>query len=121
VDTPRLDTVSCYDDSEPNWNEQPYFTKVEQRRGRRGWHIRAEHNGLDAQYDPERFAASPGSRRSGNATKQFLACLASQGNRVVLSGTGGDEVLGGVPTPVPELADLLASGQLSKTKALLGH
>jgi len=35
-------------------------------------------------------------------------CLASQGNRVVLSGIGGDEVMGGVPTPTPEFADLLA-------------
>jgi asparagine synthase (glutamine-hydrolysing) len=34
--------------------------------------------------------------------------MASQGNRVVLSGIGGDEVLGGVPTPTPELKDLLA-------------
>jgi asparagine synthase (glutamine-hydrolysing) len=32
---------------------------------------------------------------------------------VLLQGTGGDEVLGGVPTPLPELADLLASGRLS--------
>jgi asparagine synthase (glutamine-hydrolysing) len=34
--------------------------------------------------------------------------MASQGNRVVLSGIGGDEVMGGVPTPAPELEDLLA-------------
>jgi asparagine synthase (glutamine-hydrolysing) len=34
--------------------------------------------------------------------------MASQGNRVILSGIGGDEVTGGVPTPVPELEDLLA-------------
>jgi asparagine synthase (glutamine-hydrolysing) len=36
--------------------------------------------------------------------------MTSQGNRVVLSGTGGDEVMGGVPTPTPELEDLLARG-----------
>ena len=39
ADTPRLDTISYYDDSEPNWNERPYFTKVEEKRGRMGWHI----------------------------------------------------------------------------------
>jgi asparagine synthase (glutamine-hydrolysing) len=27
AETPRLDTISFYDDSEPNWNERPYFTK----------------------------------------------------------------------------------------------
>jgi asparagine synthase (glutamine-hydrolysing) len=36
--------------------------------------------------------------------------MTSQGNRVVLSGIGGDEVMGGVPTPTPELEDLLARG-----------
>src|SRR5258708_1192625 len=34
--------------------------------------------------------------------------MTSQGSHVVLSGIGGDEVLGGVPTPTPELEDLLA-------------
>jgi len=37
--------------------------------------------------------------------------MASQGNRVVLSGIGGDEVTGGVPTPTPELEDLLVRGR----------
>jgi asparagine synthase (glutamine-hydrolysing) len=36
--------------------------------------------------------------------------MTSQGNRVVLSGIGGDEVTGGVPTPIPELENLLARG-----------
>jgi asparagine synthase (glutamine-hydrolysing) len=38
--------------------------------------------------------------------------MASQGNRVVLSGIGGDEVMGGVPTPTPELENLLARAEL---------
>ena len=38
-ETPRLDTLSYYDDSEPNWNERPYFTQVEEKRGRHGCHI----------------------------------------------------------------------------------
>jgi len=38
-EAPRLDTISWYDDSEPNWNERPYFTKIEEQRGRRGWQI----------------------------------------------------------------------------------
>ena len=38
-------------------------------------------------------------------------CITSQGNRVVLSGIGGDEVTGGVPTPVAELQDLFAKGE----------
>src|SRR5258706_8761259 len=39
AETPRLDTVSYFDDSEPNWNERPYFTKVEEKSCRIGCHI----------------------------------------------------------------------------------
>jgi asparagine synthase (glutamine-hydrolysing) len=38
--------------------------------------------------------------------------LCTNGNRVLLSGIGGDEVLGGAPCPTPQLADLLAGGRL---------
>ena len=110
AETPRLDTLSYYNDSEPNWNERPYFTKVEEKRGRTGTHIDAgaqEKTTLDSENG--RFAATPGS--GGKSGERFAACLASQGSRVVLSGIGGDEVTGGVPTPIPELADLLARGQ----------
>src|SRR5207248_3141132 len=35
-------------------------------------------------------------------------------HRVVLSGMGGDEILGGVTSPVPELADLLAGVHITE-------
>jgi asparagine synthetase B (glutamine-hydrolysing) len=35
------------------------------------------------------------------------------GYRVILSGIGGDEVLGGVSTPLPELAAYLVTGKWS--------
>jgi asparagine synthase (glutamine-hydrolysing) len=114
-ETQRLDTVSYYDDSEPNWNECPYFTKVEEKRGRTGCHIDVspvQQIGFEPS-DNDRFAATPGSGggRPSKASRQFAACVSSQGNRVVLSGIGGDEVTGAVPTPTPELEDLLARGQ----------
>jgi asparagine synthase (glutamine-hydrolysing) len=113
ADTPRLDTVSYYDDSEPNWNERPYFTKIEQKRGRSGRHIDVSSRHLQAEYRNERMACAPGSSdRFTHTAKQVADVIATQGNRVVLSGIGGDEVLGGVPTPIPELADLLARGRL---------
>jgi asparagine synthase (glutamine-hydrolysing) len=118
---PRLDTLSYYDDSEPNWNERPYFTRVEEKRRRRGWHI-------------DLSVERPGSLVPGNACfvttpsavispgrihDEFRQCLFSQGDRVVLSGIGGDEVMGGVPTPTPELADLVSSGCLKLLAARL--
>jgi asparagine synthase (glutamine-hydrolysing) len=116
AETPRLDTVSYYDDSEPNWNEQPYFKKVEERRGRIGCHISLSPKpSLLTGYGCGRFALTPASStHPTESAKQFSACLLAQGARVLLSGVGGDEALGGVPTPTPELATLLAEFQLHK-------
>jgi asparagine synthase (glutamine-hydrolysing) len=109
-----LDTVSYYDDSEPNWNERPYFTKVEEKRGRIGCHIdTSSADTFECQLENEHFAAIPSSgKRLNSAAKQFADFLVSSGNRVLLSGIGGDEVIGGVPTPTPELGNLLTRVQL---------
>jgi asparagine synthase (glutamine-hydrolysing) len=118
-ETPRLDTLSYYDDSEPSWNEKPYFGQIEQGRGRTGCHIDvSSRNAFLCDFETHRLAATPGSGgRPSESAKQFIHCMASQGSRVLLSGIGGDEVTGGVPTPVPQLADLLASARLR----LLAH
>jgi asparagine synthase (glutamine-hydrolysing) len=115
AETPRLDTLSYYDDSEPNWNERPYFTKVEEKRGRTGWHINVAlhqepgpHSNSD--FPSQSSFAAPG--LDGRSLPEDRMCLMSQQNRVVLSGIGGDEVMGGAPTPIPELQDLLTQGQL---------
>jgi len=116
AETPRLDTISYYDDTEPNWNERPYFTKVEEWRGRTGCHIDLSKSGaFDFVFERPSFALAPGSEhRADDANCKFAACLISGGHRAVLSGTGGDEVTGGVPTPMPELADLLARAHFQK-------
>jgi len=122
ADTPRLDTISWYDDScdhiEPDTNERRYFTKVEEKRGRSGYHIdlRFLKKGADSQksfsseFDNDRFAAIPCPNMALSETfKQYAAHMLSQGHRVTLSGIGGDEVTSGdVPTPTPELQNLLA-------------
>ena len=114
AECPRLDTISFYDDSEPNWNERPYFTKVEEKRGRTGWHINVGQPDLPKTTEPDPypdyspFAPMPGV--NGRTAPTYRACLTSQANRVVLSGIGGDEVMGGVPTAAPEFQDLLARG-----------
>ena len=114
--TSRLDTVSYYSDDEPSWNDRPYFTRVETQRGRAGCHIDVGQQYLLAfQLQTEGFAATPASRRRPTqATRQFGDCLSSRGSRVLLVGTGGDEVTGGVPTPIPELADLLTTFQFQR-------
>jgi asparagine synthase (glutamine-hydrolysing) len=113
ADAPGLETVSYFDESEPNWNERSFFSIVEQYRARQGTHIDVcPDRSVLLDYDHEHFPAVPGAGvRPNTATRQFQACLRTHGARVVLSGIGGDEVLGGVPAPVGELADLLVTGQ----------
>ncbi|MGB8062254.1 MAG: asparagine synthase-related protein [Candidatus Sulfotelmatobacter sp.] len=117
ADTPRLDTLSYYNDSEPNWNERPYFTKVEEKRGRTGHHIDIgldESSACGIEIEDDRFMAAPGSygRHAPKSAREYVVWLASSGYRVVLSGIGGDEVTGGVPSPAPELGDLLTRARI---------
>jgi asparagine synthase (glutamine-hydrolysing) len=112
-DAPQLDTISYYDDAEPNWNERPYFASVEQRRGRKGCHLSAALPPAAVTH-PHRseFRATPTSRGSSSQpANPFADYFVRRNSRVLLSGIGGDEVLGGVPTPIPELADLLTGGK----------
>lgn len=115
AETPRLDTVSYFDDSEPNWNEQPYFTLVENLRGRQGLHIDF------GPEDPFRQGSDAGCSeflpvgcRFIKGRDEFAAFLAARKSRVLLSGIGGDEVTGGNPSPLPELADLLRTLQIGR-------
>ena len=110
----KLSTISYFNDREPNWNEHPYFTAVEQRRGSRGHHVSlGRQSPFQVEVGIDRFAATPSAMSFEGPLKTGLAeCMQSCGSRVLLSGIGGDEVLGGVPTPVPELADLLMRARI---------
>ena len=106
----EFETVSYYDNSEPNWNELPYLSAVEEKLGKKGHHIDV---GLQNpfQSDPEcvQLLTSPlAAEFSKDVHDQFQAAMLSTGSRVLLTGTGGDEITGGVPTPLPELQNLLA-------------
>ena len=111
---PLVHTVSYYSDNEPNWNEKPFFTAVEQRRGKVGLHIDVGSASPELfDHNEDCFSSVPDTQlMSGEARKSFDSHIALNGYRVLLCGIGGDEVLGGVPTPIPELADLLAGGRL---------
>jgi asparagine synthase (glutamine-hydrolysing) len=112
---PRLDTISYYNDFDPILNERPYFTKVEERRGRVGCHIDlSTQRSLEFDFESDRFAPTPSyGICESELLQRYEAYMRSQGHRVVLCGIGGDEALGGgVPTPRPELQDLLARARL---------
>jgi len=126
AETPRLDTISYYDDSydhiELDWNEYPYLRKVEIQRGATGYHINirelkskdsASQRPYGSDFDDDRLAITPSPARSLSELSQaYAAYMRSHGHRVILSGIGGDEATGGgTPTPTPELQDLIAKAR----------
>lgn len=124
--TSRLDTISWYDDTydqiEPDMNERPYFSRVEQKRGHVGYHIdlgtlrarAASQDPFNFESTSDRFPAIPDSIGPlPEIFKQYAGYMTSSGHRVTISGIGGGEVTGdGVPTPTPELQNLLATACL---------
>jgi asparagine synthase (glutamine-hydrolysing) len=111
--TPRLDTLSYTDLTEPNGDDAVYRERVERTRGRRGVHIDVSSFGESDSFDYLDFVPLPGYLGVGRTmeARRYDAIL-SGGYRVVLSGVGGDEFLGGVPSPAAQLADLLVQLRL---------
>ena len=107
--TPRVDTLSYYDKTEPHGDDWIYFRKIEEKRGRVGSHIDASKLGTaPASLEYTEFSPLPGYLASGRHLEAERAAVVQGGGyRVVLSGIGGDEFLGGIPNPTAHLADLI--------------
>jgi asparagine synthase (glutamine-hydrolysing) len=107
---PRLDTISYFDQTEPNGDDWIYFTEVEQKRGKIGFHIDASRvSNCSRSLDSDTFQPWP--TNIGwfiDLETERAAILRAGSYRVVLSGKGGDEFLGGIPDPSSQLADLIA-------------
>lgn len=125
--TARLDTISYFDDSDPTLNERAYIIKVEERRGRSGYHIDVgakrnaanigleSHKSISAQLDAAHFIATP--YFSGDLLPEvfdeYESCIRARRYRVTLSGSAGEDVTGGyIPSPKLELQDLFLGGRL---------
>lgn len=104
----KIDTVSWYNDDEPHWDERPWFTRIESHRGKSGLHVDAKALPSEAENQGSQVRLRPG---AGSLPKLMLEMMIGRGHRVLLSGIGGDEFMGGVPTPLPELEELLACGR----------
>jgi len=112
--TPRLDTLSYYDKTEPQGDDWIYFQKVEQKRGRMGHHIDVSKLGrTPISLECTEFSPLPGYLGVGRQLEAERAAVVQGGRyRVTLAGTGGDEFLGGVPNPAAHLADSLVQFRL---------
>src|SRR5260370_10505596 len=83
---------------------------MEERRGKPGYHIHLDELGAYFSLENCPLAASP--QWIGNRPEfdlELSALLNREGIKVVLSGIGGDEFLGGIPNPRPLIADLIVT------------
>jgi asparagine synthase (glutamine-hydrolysing) len=113
AETPRLDTYSHYDLGEPDGDDLQYLRIVEQKRGRTGNHLDIAKYGNSLLPDLNSFSVAPGGIGGAPDLEAEQARIwRSGGYKVALSGVGGDEMLGGVPNPSPQLADLIVQGRL---------
>ena len=113
AETPRLDTLSYYDKTEPSGDDWTYFRKVEGKRGRAGTHIDGSRLGTSpASLACTEFCPLPGGLGFGQTLDTERADAVRRGGyRAVLSGVGGDEFTGGIPDPRAHLADLIVQGK----------
>ena len=112
-----LDTVSFYDDTEASLNERPYFSITEAKRGKVGTHldIAFSQRTFEPYDSTDGIYLIPGADSfSIEQERRFHDAVWQKGYRSVLSGIGGDEVLGGIPDALPELADYLVSGNVRR-------
>jgi asparagine synthase (glutamine-hydrolysing) len=111
----QLQTISYFDDSEPDWDERPYFTVVETSRRKTGIHLdcSVSHPKYEPMFMSDRvYPYLGGDAATLQQAAQFERSVGEGRYRVILSGIGGDELLGGVPTPFPELSNHLRTGKL---------
>jgi len=114
-----IETLSYFDPEEPSGDERPYFSMIENERRRVGQHISMSDFARKAQdltlspLPSDCFAAVPGYfAKTLQWDLVIQNILDSLDSRVVLSGLGGDEVLGGVQYEAPELAEHLVAGRI---------
>lgn len=105
-------TLSFFDDTEPTWNERPYFSAVEVQRNQAGIHLAVSmaarslrpHEASDGGFLP-----LGGDSSMVSEERRLADAFAPNGYRAILAGVGGDELLGGSLTSLPELASKAAS------------
>lgn len=105
---PRLDTFSYYDSNEPGEDDRFHFSKVEERRGRAGFHVDLRGNGDSLPLAVSIFSAIPGFGCRAEIKAAVSQIIGAHPYRVMLCGMGGDEVNGQTLDPRVQLADLLA-------------
>lgn len=106
VPIPRLETVSLIFDESPASDEREFIRAVEQRRGASGHYI-IEHDTpyfTDRDFDASSLITLP-ERSFAGYVREVDRIARDTGARTLLSGLGGDEIMGGAVSYTAMLAD----------------
>ena len=104
----RFETLSYVYDESPTSDESSFIRCVEKHINHTGIHVRDEDSSLFPPPDQDLDIVTPNSILcSLNFHEALCNLMRETGARVLLSGVGGDQVLGASYDPYPELADLL--------------
>ena len=116
---PRLCTLSYYDDRDASGDERPYFRSIEELLGRTGYHINlADHDRFNGPFTVASvpFPGITPSRYS--LLLELKRCHEALRPGTVLSGSGGDEMLGGLMDPVSHIAEQLIESRIGSLSLL---
>jgi asparagine synthase (glutamine-hydrolysing) len=108
----RVDTFSYYDSNEPNEDDLIHLARVEEKRGQRGIRVDLKGSGASLSLAYPSFVAVPGFGHRAEIDTALFELVHSQKYRVVLSGTGGDEMNGQPLDPCVQMADLFLQFRL---------
>lgn len=110
--TPSVDTFSLYHSTDPDFDDQQYFTKVEQKRGKIGFHADLRTCGDPISLEESTFVACPGFGMRAEIKSALSTVPEVHRYRVALSGMGGDDMNGqGLDVRV-QMAELLLDFRL---------
>lgn len=106
---PRLETVSSVSDESPASDERKFIHLVEEQRGQTGHHLREEDHRFLSPVMGEAAIGSLNPLIFSAAYHRGVAEIMDRiGARVLLSGQGGDQIMGGASDLAPQLGDLVA-------------
>jgi asparagine synthase (glutamine-hydrolysing) len=111
TECPCVHTFSYWDREEPDEEDFRYLARVEEQRGRAGYHAELCSAGETLPISEFHFTATPGFD-GRQEVKVVLEEQAQKGYRVLLSGRGGDEVNGQALDFRVQIADSLAQLQI---------
>jgi asparagine synthase (glutamine-hydrolysing) len=117
---PRLDTISYVFDESPTADESRFIHCLEEHIGRSGHHLKESEYPFLANLDRLPSLVPDGVSVFAEYYRGAQQTMDDEGARVLLSGEGGDQMLGSSDDPAPELCDLLVQLRLLTLHSRLG-